>query len=37
MGLLLVPEISIHSSCNVVRMKMILPLWSHFGPVPAVA
>jgi hypothetical protein len=30
--LLLVPESSTHSTCNVVTQMMILRLWSHFGP-----
>jgi hypothetical protein len=32
--LLLVPESSTHSTCNVVSQMMILRLWSHFGPGP---
>jgi hypothetical protein len=32
--LLLVPEISTHSTCNVLSQMMILRLRSHFGPGP---
>jgi hypothetical protein len=32
--LLLLPESSTHSTCNVVSHMMILKLWSHFGSRP---
>jgi hypothetical protein len=31
---LLVPESSTHSTCNVVSQMIILTLWSHFGSGP---